>query len=101
MGLSIHRVVVFVWDSIITWMLLWKRVIVYVGLLYSMGRYTPRVYVLCLSSRQSTYWKFFHISEQCVHLVFRNSWCKAGTHRVIFVPKFCYNCVLLLFYNLS
>ena len=45
MGVSIHSVVVFVWSrSIWNWMLLWKLVVVFVGLLYSMGGYsTPRL----------------------------------------------------------
>ena len=41
MDLSIHRIVVFVWDVLYrTWVLLWKRVVVFMG---SMGRYA-RVY---------------------------------------------------------
>ena len=44
MGLSIHRVVVFVWVVLYgTWMLLWKLVIVLVVLLYSMGLYSRDV----------------------------------------------------------
>ena len=38
MGLSIHRVAVFVGVIVYrTWMLLWEQVIVFVGLLYSIG----------------------------------------------------------------
>ena len=43
MCLSIHRVVVFV--GVLLWMLLWKWVIVFVGLLYSMSRYAPEFMV--------------------------------------------------------
>ena len=46
MGLSIHRVVVFVGVVLYrTWMLLWKRVVIFVGLLYSMGSYVPEFMV--------------------------------------------------------
>ena len=45
--LSIHRVVVFGYVVLYkTWMLLWKWVIVFVGLLYSMDHYTPEFMVV-------------------------------------------------------
>ena len=47
MGVSIHRVVKFVGVVLYrTWMLLWKCVIVFMRLLYSMGHYAPEFFMM-------------------------------------------------------
>ena len=80
------------------WVLLWNGCIR--GVVVFNGRYTPSLRIV---PEQQTFNSleilFFisHICELCIHLVFRNSWCKVGTHRVIFVPKFCYNCAQTCF----